>query len=63
MDGVDESVRVRVIMLSPENEDGQAASSRGDQSAENDTRGKSETPDDQDTSETPRRMTDDRLRF
>jgi hypothetical protein len=40
-----------------------AASSREDQSATSDTRGMSETPDDQDTSENARGMTDDGLRF
>jgi hypothetical protein len=50
-------------VLSPENEDGLAASSREDQSAASDARGMSETPDDQDASETPWGMTDNRLRL
>jgi hypothetical protein len=45
-----------------ENDDGHAASSREDHRAASDMREKSETPDD-DTSETPRGMIDNRLRF
>ena len=50
-------------VLSPENEDGLAASSREDQSAASDARRMSETPDDQDASETPCGMTDNRPRL
>ena len=45
-----------------ENDDGHAASSREDHRAASDMREKSETPDD-DSSETPRGMIDNRLRF
>ena len=48
--------------MSSENDDGHAASSREDQRAASDMREKSEAPDD-DTSETPRGMIDNRLRF
>ena len=45
-----------------ENDNGHAASSREDHRAASDMREKSETPDD-DSSETPRGMIDNRLRF
>jgi hypothetical protein len=45
-----------------ENDDGHAASSREDHRAASNMREKSETPDD-DSSETPRGMIDNRLRF
>jgi hypothetical protein len=44
------------------NEDGHAASSREDQRAAVDSREMSETPD-EDTSKTPRKMIENRLRF
>jgi hypothetical protein len=48
--------------LPSENDDGHAASSREDHRDTSDKRKKSETPDD-DSSETPRGMIDNRLRF
>ena len=48
--------------MSTENEDGHAASSREDHRDASDTREMSETPD-EDTSETPRGMIENRLRF
>ena len=48
--------------LPSENDDGHAASSREDHRDASDMREKSETPDD-DSSETPRGMIDNRLRF
>ena len=51
-----------VLAISSENEDGHAASSREDQRAASDAREMSETPD-EDTSETPKGMIGNRLRF